>query len=347
MEQTLAVLREAQALAEALDDPRRLGQIAVFLSVHFHFSGAYAQAIAAAERALALATAGGEVVLQALAHHYLGFAYWAQGDYRRALDCCGATVVALDGPRRYEHFGFGVPPAVGSHALLAWCHAELGLFAEGRACGEAGLQIAETVARRASLRWACWGMGVLCLRQGDLPRALPLLERAVALCEDTNVTYFPLLASALSAAYTMAGRRADAVPLLTRAMAQTTATHPVDFPVLRPLALGEAQLLAGHLAEASTLVAQALTRAHAHQERGHQAYALCLLGAIAARRDPPDGEAVVAYYRPALTLADELGMRPLGPTATTGWVRCTPRVARRSRPVLSCRQLSSCIRQWR
>ena len=64
----LACLREAEALAAALDDPRRLGQVSRFLSVHFHYMGAYDQAIAAAQRALALATASGEVVLHALAN---------------------------------------------------------------------------------------------------------------------------------------------------------------------------------------------------------------------------------------------------------------------------------------
>jgi class 3 adenylate cyclase/tetratricopeptide (TPR) repeat protein len=55
----LAVLRKAEALAETLDDPRRLGQISGFLSVHFYFRGAYDQAIASGQRILALATAGG------------------------------------------------------------------------------------------------------------------------------------------------------------------------------------------------------------------------------------------------------------------------------------------------
>src|SRR5439155_16716356 len=61
----LALLREAEALAEALDDPRRLGQISLYLSNYFLLRGAYDQAIAAAQRALVLATANGEVVLQA------------------------------------------------------------------------------------------------------------------------------------------------------------------------------------------------------------------------------------------------------------------------------------------
>ena len=54
-----------------------------------------------------------------------------------------------------------------------------------------------------------------------------------------------------------------------------------------------------------------LELARMHQERGHQAYALRLLGDIAARRDPPDVDAAAAHYQQALTLADALGMRPL------------------------------------
>jgi hypothetical protein len=40
-------------------------------------------------------------------------------------------------------------------------------------------------------------------------------------------------------------------------------------------------------------------------------YTLRLLGDIAARREPPDIELAEAHYQQALTLADELGMRPL------------------------------------
>jgi hypothetical protein len=71
----LAYLCEAEVVAEALDDPRRLAQVSSFLSVHFYHRAVYDQAIAAAQRALALATAGGEVVLHALANFFLGQAY--------------------------------------------------------------------------------------------------------------------------------------------------------------------------------------------------------------------------------------------------------------------------------
>ena len=66
-----------------------------------------------------------------------------------------------------------------------------------------------------------WGIGLLALRQGDLRQGTPRLERAMGLCQDADLPlYFPWMAAALGAAYTLAGRVADAVPLLTQAMEQ-------------------------------------------------------------------------------------------------------------------------------
>jgi tetratricopeptide (TPR) repeat protein len=70
-------------------------------------------------------------------------------------------------------------------------------------------------------------------------------------------------------------------------------------------------VLAGRLEEAQGLAEQALALAREHQERGHQAYALRLLGEIAAHRDPPEGAPAAQCYRQALALAEDLGMRPL------------------------------------
>jgi class 3 adenylate cyclase/tetratricopeptide (TPR) repeat protein len=308
----LVDLREAESLAVALDDPRRLGQVSCFLSLHFYLMGVYDQAIAAAQRALAFTTTGGEVVLHELAHYYLGIAYQAQGDYHRATDCFGQTVVALGGAHRRERFGEIFLPAVLSRTDLAWCYAELGTFAEGRALGEEGLQIAEAVAHPGSLMYASWGIGLLSLSQGDLRRALPLLERAIDICQDTDLPFlFHRMAAALGAAYTLAGDIAAAIPLLTQALEQTIAMERVIDEAFCCLPLGEAQMLAGRLEEAHALAERALALARAHQERGHQAYALRLLGDIAARCEPPESETAEAHYRQALALAEELGMRPL------------------------------------
>jgi tetratricopeptide (TPR) repeat protein len=312
LERILAGLREAEALAAALDDPSRLGQVSLFLSSQFRNMGVYDQAILCAQRALDLATAGGDIVLHALASRYLGEAYQVQGDYRRAIDGFGQTLAVLEGARRRERFGHVIPPAVRSCANLAACHAELGTFTEGYALGDEGFRIAEADDHPVSLMLASWGVGLLALHQGDLPRALPQLERAVGLCQNADLPYyFPVMAAGLGAAYTLGARVADAVSLLTQALEQATAMKTVFVQALCRLSLGEAQVLAGHLEEAHDLAEHTLVVARERQERGHEAYALCLLGEIAARREAPEGAPAEAHYRQALALAGELEMRPL------------------------------------
>jgi tetratricopeptide (TPR) repeat protein len=96
-----------------------------------------------------------------------------------------------------------------------------------------------------------------------------------------------------------------------QATEQTTARATVADRVLCYLSLGEAQATAGRLEDAHALAERTLALAQEHQERGHQAYALRLLGDIAAWREPPKGATAEAYYQQAFALADQLGMRPL------------------------------------
>src|SRR5262249_28597845 len=146
----------------------------------------------------------------------------------------------------------------------------------------------------------------------DLSRALPLLERAVGISRDPNLSvWFTRMTPNLGAAYTLSGRVTDAVPLLTEAMRQSATAKRAYDETLCSLSLGESYLLAGRLEEAYALTERALTLARAYQQRGHQTYALRLLGEIAVRYEPPDVAQAAAHYHQALTLAEELGMRPL------------------------------------
>jgi tetratricopeptide (TPR) repeat protein len=78
---------------------------------------------------------------------------------------------------------------------------------------------------------------------------------------------------------------------------------PAYCPIVAAL-LGSAYALPGYPAEALPLLEQA-------KDRGYQAYALRLLGEIAARHEPPEVEEAQAHYHQALALTEEPGMRPL------------------------------------
>ena len=308
----LDCLREAETLATALNDQRRLGKVADYMSHYFWWTGDQDRAIDSGQRALSVAADLGDFALQVTATLYLGRAYLTVGDYRRAVDLLRRNVEFLQGDRTRERLGLIALPSVASRTWLLWCFAELGEFAEGILRGEEGLQIAEGADHPYSIMLAHFGVGRVYLSKGDFAKAIPALERALALSRVWNIPiWFPLIASALGSAYSLSGRVAEALSLLHDAAEQATsrgikATHSV-----RVALLGEAYLETGRLDEANELAQEALELAHDHKERGNQAGVFRLLGEIASHRDPPDAAEAAERYGHALALAEGLGMRPL------------------------------------
>jgi hypothetical protein len=74
--------------------------------------------------------------------------------------------------------------------------------------------------------------------------------------------------------------------------------------------LGEISLAADRLDEAAALATRALALTRQYGQRGWEAGALRLLAEIASRREPADVAMAEAHYRAALSLAEDLGMRP-------------------------------------
>jgi tetratricopeptide (TPR) repeat protein len=121
----------------------------------------------------------------------------------------------------------------------------------------------------------------------------------------------PFAASDLGVAYLLAGRIAEALPLLEQAIAQTITTGRVSHLALFSVQLGLGYLRVGRLEDALSRAHHALTLTRTHGERGYQAHTLRLLGEIAVHGEPLQVEPATDYYQQALALADELGMRPL------------------------------------
>src|SRR5439155_15248241 len=67
----LDYLREAERLAEALDDQRRLGQVAADMATYYWATGDHDRAIQSSQRALTSAVALGDLHLQVRANYSL------------------------------------------------------------------------------------------------------------------------------------------------------------------------------------------------------------------------------------------------------------------------------------
>jgi class 3 adenylate cyclase/tetratricopeptide (TPR) repeat protein len=311
LDRILTYLREAEAFAEALGDHRRLGWVSARMANHFWQGGDYDRALTLAQRTLTLAISSRDTALQATAHWYMGAVSNHLGDYRRAIDCLERAVALLEGELRHVRLALGLTSVL-SRGYLTRCLAEVGRFAEGLVRGEEGIQIAEAVDNAFSRTEVYRSVGLLYLRKGEIRKALPFVERAFTLHKVAHLpAFFSRVAMALGAAYALSGRIAEALPLLEQAVEQAETTHFMAEHTLSVTYLSEAYLLTGRLEEARQLAGQALELSRERKERGKEAWILRLLGEIAVRCEPSASTQAEDYYRQTLTLAEELGMRPL------------------------------------
>ncbi len=304
----LALMREAEALATRLGDRPRLGRVLADICARLrNVAGDHRQAIDVGRQALAIAAETSDRELELEAQYRSGQAYFAMGEYRHALDLLSRCAeAARAGPQ--------VSPLLvsWSHTWLALTLSSLGRFVDARAHAEHALRIAKGANHAFSIAEALTGIGSVLLTQGELDPAIEALDRARMLICASNLRSWAAVAR-LGYAYVLSARSREARELLEEVTRHSTTFSSLGVGRAMQLAwLGEAYLLDGQPDEAMNHAQQAMSLAQRHQERGHEAWCLRLLGAIASRRDVPvEVERAEVHYREALAVADALGMRPL------------------------------------
>ena len=301
------LLHEAEALAAESGQSTRRGWIAAYQTNVYWMLGDPERAVESGQRALVVAERERDVTLQVAGAFYLGQVHQFRGEYPRAVDLF-RKVVSLASKGTREAYGLpGIAHVIG-RAWLAITLAELGEFGKAVELADTAVAVAEAVDHAFSRANAYRAAGYTAMLKGDALRAAHLLERGVALCKAQELPlYLPVLSGALGLAYALAGRCDDAVPLLERAV-----TVPIrSGHALRLTWLGEGYLRAQRPAEAKRSGEAAVELARRHRERGHEAWALRLLGEATARQTPLDSAVAELHLRHALALAAELGMRPL------------------------------------
>jgi class 3 adenylate cyclase/tetratricopeptide (TPR) repeat protein len=308
----LVHLHKAEAIARELGDEERLRTTYGVMMGYFRSRAEYDRALEAGRRAQRLAEAAGDDRLEAFIAYQLARTHRELGELRQATEhfrSCLATLTSHPG------LTFAGPLAIDSRfcqSQLAQALAELGDFDEAIKEGAEGTHVAESTEGLFPIAVAANILGLVHVLRGDSEIAIPLLEHGLSIAEAQQIADPRAWAQAiLGAAYLLQGEWSRAVTLLEAAHETAIENALRAGLALWTIWRGEAYLAAGRLADARTTVASALAFTVEHRERGSQASALRVLGEIAARQEPPDAEAAEARYREALTLAEELDMRPL------------------------------------
>ncbi len=301
-------LQEAEVLARALGDQRRLGLIATFMAAQCLAAGDYDEAVRFGQEALSIARTLNDRSLEVVATSFLGMTHAARGEFSDAATFLERNV-ALEGDLCNERFGTAFVQSAAAGACLADVLSQLGRFDEAIGHAEAAVRTAEAADHSWTLYLGLLDLGRAHLCRGDLPRATRVLERNLDLCRTWQfVLATPVVAATLGVAYALAGRADEALPLVAGAVEEFRRRQTHARPALILLCAGMTYLRAGRIDEAASHAQEALALTRRLGARGSEAHALCLAGDVAATGGSKDAE---GSYRGALALADELGMRPL------------------------------------
>ena len=305
--------REAEILAERLNDDRRRARAHLALCNAHALLGEPDEALAAGTRALEMAGRLGDLRLRILAPTYLAQSHFYRGDFERAVELATDSLAALPADWAQEPFGYSpIPIPVYCRLWVVHSLAELGRFAEAARYEAELLRLAGPTQHAFTIGEAYNAASWVHLRKGDWATARSVIEHGIAVLRKGSIAA-GLRTMVAASAWVLAqfGEAREALTRLREGEALLEWQEPWRWRgVLMPYqSMGRAALLLDRLDEAQRLGERALTYSPFRQS--DEAHARHLLGDIASHPDRFDAESAEAHYCKALALAEPRGMRPL------------------------------------
>jgi tetratricopeptide (TPR) repeat protein len=301
---TLERLREAEILAERLNDDRRRGRVCAFMTNVHSLLGELDEALMAGSRALEIAGRLGDVRLRILITTQIEQAHYLRGEYERVVELAAGNLAAMPADSPFETLGGALPISIYDRYRMLQSLTELGRFAAAAMYEAEALQLAELTHHAYTVGMvhnaASWRH---CLN-GDWATARSLIEQGLAVFRAGNVVWeLPEMVAASAWVLAQVGEASEALTRLREGeqlLERDAAKGTLYFHAPASRLLGRAALRLGRLDEARSL-----------GDRGTTAHTMHLLGDIASHPDRFDAESGEAHYRQALALAEPRGMRPL------------------------------------
>jgi tetratricopeptide (TPR) repeat protein len=306
----LTRLREAEALAERLNDDSRRGRVCAFITNIQSQLGELDEGLASGAHALEIAGRLGDLRLGIIATSFLEQVHSFRGEYERVVELATANLTALPADWVYENLVWTAPVSVYDRGWLVRSLAQLGRFDEAAPYAAESIRLAEATQHANTIGFAYSVAGALHIHRGDWAQARSLIEHTIAVLRTVNLVN--LLGGLALSAWVLAqhGETSEALNRLRESEQLIEGLREVG-PGTRGAyhALGRACLLLGRPDEARSLGNRGVGVNQC--QPGLAAHARHLLGDVATHPDQFDAERGEDEYRQALALAEPRGMRPL------------------------------------
>jgi predicted ATPase len=299
-----------EALARRLDAGPRLAQVQVRQAQAIAIAGAIpGTLVSALERASQAAAGAGAADLrtQSYARFVMGVACRDMGRLEEAVREHDAGALLFATAAAGHEPGLVYPILVSLCGWRSEVEAALGRFDAALTAGNEALRVATEIRHSSSLAIASAFLGYAHLLRGDLPAAIPILERGLAIAEEHDVMH-GICANGVYLAWALclAGERARGLECVDQAL-ERHATAVMQWTRFGTVTAA-AYLAGGRAAEARRVVAAGMAAAAEREARGYRAPLLRLDAEILLA----DGDTAAAQPRAeeALAVAVEIGARP-------------------------------------
>ena len=304
-------LAEAESLATSIDDRPRLAAINVARSFVHNWRGELDASIECGLRARGIAREIGDRAMDVGASFHLGQAYMWRGDFQQSVAVLEDNLGWIDGPLRHQRIGTTGTGSVLWQGMLGASHGRLGNFEVAIDAARKACLIADEVQRPYDIALAYWWAGFIWSHKGDVPMALQHLEHGFEVCRASQINYLvPILSTSLGYTYVLAGRPAEGIPLLTKALGLYRAIKFTYGEAWSSVYLGFANLLDNNYEGMLDHARSVLELARKYKYRAIEADALRLLAEIYRSGAAPSEEQAERHYLQACEICLELGLRP-------------------------------------
>jgi len=179
-------LREADVIAERLEDDVRRATVNIFMINLYMLLGQPAEARAAATRALSIASKRQDLALQVLATAHLNGAVYNEGEYREVVERARQNLRVWQGDWSAA-YPTAAPPPIHDRFWLVLSLAHLGAFVEAEEPEMEMIRLAEASQNYWAMGSVWFAAGVLHLFRGYFLKAHSLLARALTECKSRTI----------------------------------------------------------------------------------------------------------------------------------------------------------------